>query len=135
MSKVSIFPPAHLQSPQNGCTGSNACTLIALPLCKLHLAAPELPRPYHPLTFTWAFEMVQGMEIGKKFYDSYSAGNLVMFGMREAVQNVRDLWVLNKVNYLVLSNPTSIGSHLKHFLYILPCAATNGERLLPSMLP
>ena len=30
--------------------------------------------------------MVQGMEIGNKFYDSHSAGDPVMFGVREAVQ-------------------------------------------------
>ena len=33
--------------------------------------------------------MVQGMEIRNKFYDSYSAGNPVMFGVREAAQKVR----------------------------------------------
>ena len=33
--------------------------------------------------------MVQGMEIGNKFYDSYSAGNPVMFGVREAAQKVQ----------------------------------------------
>ena len=86
MSKVSIFPPAHLQSPQNGCTGSNACTFIALVLSKLHVAAPEMPIPHHSLSLTWIFRMVQGMEIGNKFYDSYSSGNPVMFGVREAAQ-------------------------------------------------
>ena len=33
--------------------------------------------------------MVQGMEIGNKFYDSHSAGDPVMFGVREAVQKVQ----------------------------------------------
>ena len=83
------FPPAYSQSTLNGRTGSNACTFIALVLCKLHLASPELPRPHHPLSLTWVFRMVQGMEIGNKFYDSYSAGNPVMFGVRETAQKVQ----------------------------------------------
>ena len=83
------FPPAYSQSTLNGRTGSNACTFIALVLCKLYLASPELPRPHHPLSLTWVFRMVQGMEIGNKFYDSYSAGNPVMFGVREAAQKVQ----------------------------------------------
>ena len=33
--------------------------------------------------------MVQGMEIGNIFYDSHSAGDPVMFGVREAVQKVQ----------------------------------------------
>ncbi|KAK2549307.1 hypothetical protein P5673_030304 [Acropora cervicornis] len=33
--------------------------------------------------------MVQGMEIGNKFYDSHSAGDPVMFGVREVVQKVQ----------------------------------------------
>ena len=33
--------------------------------------------------------MVQGMEIRNKFYDSYSARNPAMFGVREAAQKVR----------------------------------------------
>ena len=33
--------------------------------------------------------MVQGMKIGNKFYDSHSAGDPVMFGMREAMQKVQ----------------------------------------------
>jgi len=83
------FPLAYSQSTINGRTGSNACTFIALVLCKLHFAAPELPRPHHSLSSTWVFRMVQGMEIGNKFYDSHSAGNPVMFGVREAVQKVK----------------------------------------------
>ena len=58
-------------------------------LSKLHFAAPELPRPHHPLSLTWVFRMVQGMEIGNKFYDSHSAGDPVMFGVQEAVQKVQ----------------------------------------------
>ena len=83
------FPLAYSQFTLNGRTGSNACTFIALVLCKLHLAAPEFPRPHHPLSLTWVFRMVQGMEMGSKFYDSYSAGNPVMFGVREAAQKVQ----------------------------------------------
>ena len=83
------FPLAYSQSTINGQTGSNACTFIALVLSKLHFAAPELPRPHHPLSLTWVFRMVQGMEIGNKFYDSHSAGDPVMFGVREAVQKVQ----------------------------------------------
>ena len=33
--------------------------------------------------------MVQGMEIRNKFYDSYSARNPAMFGVREAAQTVQ----------------------------------------------
>ena len=73
------FPLAYSQSTINGRTGSNACTSIALVLSKLHFAAPELPRPHHPLSLTWVFRMVQGMEIGDP----------VMFGVREAVQKVQ----------------------------------------------
>ena len=83
------FPLAYSQSTINGRTGSNACTFIALVLSKLHFAAPELPRPHHPLSLTRVFRMVQGMEIGNKFYDSHSAGDPVMFGVREAVQKVQ----------------------------------------------
>ena len=83
------FPLAYSQSTINGRTGSNACTFIALVLSKLHFAAPELPRPHHPLSLTWVFRMVQGMEIGNKFYDSHSAGDPVMFGVWEAVQKVQ----------------------------------------------
>ena len=83
------FPLAYSQSTINGRTGSNACTFIALVLSKLHFAAPELPRPHHPLSLTWVFRMVQGMEIGNKFYDSHSAEDPVMFGVREAVQKVQ----------------------------------------------
>ena len=60
------FPLAYSQSTINGRTGSNACAFIALVLSKLHFAAPELPRPHHPLSLTWVFRMVQGMEIGNK---------------------------------------------------------------------
>ena len=63
--------------------------LLYLFLSKLHFAAPELPRPHHPLSLTWVFRMVQGMEIGNKFYDSHSAGDPVMFVVREAVQKVQ----------------------------------------------
>ena len=80
------FPLAYSKSTINGQTGSNACTFIVLVLSKLHCAAPKLPRPHHPLSLTWVFRMVQGMEIGNKFYDSHSAGDPVMFGVREAVQ-------------------------------------------------
>ena len=83
------FPLAYSQSTINGRTGSNACTFIALVLSKLHFAAPELPRPHHPLSLTWVFRKVPGMEIGNKFYDSHSAGDPVMFGVREAVQKVQ----------------------------------------------
>ena len=83
------FPLAYSQSTINGRTCSNACTFIALVLSKLHFAAPELPRPHHPLSLTWVFRMVQGMEIGNKFYDSHSTGDPVMFGVREAVQKVQ----------------------------------------------
>ena len=83
------FPLAYSQSTINGRTGSNACTFIALVLSKLHFAALELPRPHHPLSLTWVFRMVQGMEIGNKFYDSHSARDPVMFGVREAVQKVQ----------------------------------------------
>ena len=83
------FPLSYSQSTINGRNGSNACTFIALVLCKLHVAAPEMPKPHQPLSLTWVFRMIQGMEIGNKFYDSYSAGNPVMFSVREAAQNVQ----------------------------------------------
>lgn len=83
------FPLSYSQSTLNGRTGSNACTFIALVLSKLHVAAPEMPIPHHSLSLTWIFRMVQEMEIGNKFYDSYSSGNPVMFGVREAAQKVQ----------------------------------------------
>ena len=80
------FPLACSQPTLNGRTGSKACTFMALVLCKLDLDVPELPRPHHPLSLTCLFRMVQGMEIRNKFYDSYSAGNPEIFGVREAAQ-------------------------------------------------
>ena len=46
------FPLGYSQPTINGRTGSNACTFISLVLCKLHFAAPKLPRPHHPLSLT-----------------------------------------------------------------------------------
>ena len=83
------FPSCIFTTTINGRTGNNACTFIALVLSKLHFAAPELPRTHHPLCLTWVFRMVQGMEIGNIFYDSHSAGDPVIFGVREAVQKVQ----------------------------------------------
>ena len=84
-----LFPLAYSQSTLNGRTGSNGCTFIALVLCKLHLAAPELPKPNHPLSSTWVFRMIKGIEIGNKFYDSCSGGNPVMFGVSAAARKVQ----------------------------------------------
>ena len=84
------FPPTHSQSTLNGRSGSNACTFIALILTKLHLAAPEIPRANQPLSPTWIYRMLQGIEIGNKFYDSFSAANPgIMFGVKDAAQKVQ----------------------------------------------
>lgn len=84
------FPPTHSQSTLNGRSGSNACTFIALILTKLHLAAPEIPRANQPLSPTWIYRMLQGIEIGNKFYDFFSAGNPgIMFGVKDAAEKVQ----------------------------------------------
>ena len=84
------FPSMYSQSTLNGRSGSNACTFIALVLSKLFFASPEMPRPNQPLSSTWVFRMVQGMDIGNKFYDSHSAGNPArMFGVIEAAQKIQ----------------------------------------------
>lgn len=61
------FPLAYSQSTLNGRTGSNGCTFIALVLCKLHLAAPELPKPNHPLSSTWVFRMIKALKLEINF--------------------------------------------------------------------
>ena len=42
--------------------------------------------------------MLQGIEIGNKFYDSFSAGNPgIMFGVKDAAQNVQRSVVITSV--------------------------------------
>ena len=82
------FCLSYSHSTPNGHNGTNACSFVSLMLCKLHLAAPELPHPNHPLSSTCVFRMVQGIGIGNKFYGRYRGGNVGMSGVREAAQKV-----------------------------------------------